>query len=31
MGENESREDAVISHDALQSGGREVALMRIAC
>jgi hypothetical protein len=30
-GEHESREEAVISRDALPSGGREVTLMRIAC
>ena len=28
---NESREDALISRDALPSGGRKVTLMRIAC
>ncbi len=30
-GEHESREEAVISRDALLSGGREVTLMRITC
>jgi len=28
---NESREDALISRDALLSGGWKVTLMRIAC
>jgi hypothetical protein len=31
MGEHESREEAVMSRDALLSAGREVTLMRIAC